>query len=366
MSRGLRVLGAAAVACAAVPLVGVGAASAAVASETAAVAGYYWSANPGTVQGPGPIGAQKPFPDQAKSTDGVAEDDLAVAVTTVDSVDKFSTLRWDLDALVPGSVVSKAVIVLPLSDNTGSRRTPTAVPESVVACGVGDQGFADADAEPFIDAPKIMCAAFSATAKPVDGAYEFDITVLAQKWVDSNDGVAIYPSAKGLKEPFQQVFAPKSKARLTIAFTPPAPDVVTPELPETPVDTGTVDTGSIGTGSTGGFDEGSFSPGTAPLPAIGTIDAPPAVAVPQPQAQPAPQTAPQAQAFVPAAASSSPMRFDATTWAAIGGGAVLLLLASMTLGAAPAPAAPVVRSGGVGEQLARRQQRPRAARPGLA
>ncbi len=361
-------MGAAAVACVSVPLVGVGSASAAVASETASTGAYYWQVNPGT-QNVGPLGDQKPFPDQAKGTDGVAEDDLAVAVTDVGSVDKFSALRWDLDALLPGSVVTKAVIVVPLSDNTGSRRTPTATPASVVACGVGDQGFADADAEPFIDAPKIMCATFMAKAKPVDGAYEFDITALAQKWVDSNDGVALYPSEEGLKQPFQQVFAPKSKARLTIAFTPPPAEVVTPDLPETPVDTGTVDTGTIGTGSSsgGGFDGGSFGAGTAPLPAIGTVDAPPAVALPQPQAQPAPQAAPPVQNFVPAAAASTPMRFDAATWTAVLGGAVLLLLASMSLGAAPVRTAPAVRTGGVGEQLARRQQqRPRVSRPGLA
>lgn len=111
MSQRLRLLGAVTLACASVPLIGVGPAHAATASETAAVGAYYWSANPGTVSAPSPVGAQKPFPDQAKGTDRVAEDDLPVAVTKVGSADKWSALRFDLFDLVPGSVVSKAVLV---------------------------------------------------------------------------------------------------------------------------------------------------------------------------------------------------------------------------------------------------------------
>ncbi|MEO6204019.1 MAG: hypothetical protein ABIO67_01345 [Mycobacteriales bacterium] len=362
MSRGMnrlgRLLGASALACASVPVFGITPAAAAVTSETATVGAYYWSANPGTIQAPSPIGAQKPFPDQAKGTDGVAEDELPVAVTKVGAPDKWSALRWDLNDLLPGSVVTKAVIVVPLSTNTSSTRSPNAAPDTVVACAVGNEGFADADAEPFIDAPKALCDQFSAKAKPVDGAYEFDVTALAQKWVDSNDGLALYPSAAGLAEPFQQVFAPKSMARLTIAFTPPAPEVVTPELPPAPVDTVVGGTGSAG------IDNGSFTP-TAPLPDIGSVVVPP-VTLPRPQAQTAPQVGNQPQSVTPVAAVGPPMRFDTATWLAVLGGAVLLLLASLTLGSrTPAPVQSAARRGGVGEQLARRQRATAVRRPSI-
>lgn len=360
MSRGLRLMGAMALAVASVPVLGIGTAVASVSSETASVGAYYWTANPGTVEVPSPIGAQKPFPDQAKGSDGVAEDDLAVAVTKVDSVDKWSALRWDLDALLPGSVVSKAVVVVPLSKNTSSTRSPNAAPTMVVACAVGDQGFADADAESFIDAPKTLCDQFSAKAKPVDGGYEFDITALAQKWVDSNDGLALYPSKEALRTPFQQVFAPKTEARLTIAFTPPVEEVIVPDVPTTPVDTGFVGTGSTGT------DGGSYTSPTVPMSGSVGIEAP--IAAPAPQAQVAPQVSPRNQAFVPVASATAPMRFDTATWAAIAGGALLLALASLTLGAnAPAPVKPATRVGGVGEQLARRQRTTSAVRrPSIA
>jgi hypothetical protein len=358
MSRVVRLLGAAVLACASVPLVGVGAAHAAVVSETAAVGAYYWSANPGTVDLPAPVGAQKPFPDQGKGADGVAEDDLAVAVSAPGNApDKWSALRWDLTDLTPGSVVSKAVIVVPLSTNPTSRPTPNAAPGFVVACAVGNEGFADADAEPFVDAPSVKCDQFSAKARPVDGAYEFDITALAQKWTDSNDGVALYPSAEGFAQPFTQVFAPRSEARLTIAFTPAAPEVVVPEVPTTPVDPGVVD------GGTTTVPGGTFDPPVAPLPGLGTSGEAPAVASPQPQ--PGPVVQPRPRALQPVAAVATPLRFDAATWLAVAGGALLLALASLGLGAGvPAPARPTARAGGVGEQLARRQRasapRPRA------
>lgn len=335
-------------------------AAAATVAETAAIGAYYLATNPGNVGGipQNPAGPQR-APDTARSADGVAPDDLAVAVVVPNgSPDKFSALQFDLLDLVPGSTVSKATLVVPLSTNSGSQST-VKDPNLVVACAVGNEGFADGDGLPMQDAPSVKCADSSSKARAVDGgnAFEFDISALAQRWADANTGLALYPSKEGFARPFQTVFGPKTQARLTLAFTPPAGTADAATLSSgPPVDTGSADTAAVsGTGSaadTGSADTGtvSLTPADASAPVTAAADAAnPAVAAPPPQTA----------AAVPAANTLPPVPkgFDAATWAAVLGGLALLAAVTMSLRASSSgavPGTPAVRPGGVASTLARR------------
>lgn len=339
-------------------------------AETASVGAYYLSTNPGVVGGGVlPVGGQK-APDNAKSADGVAQDDLAVAVVAANTgkPDKFSALLFDLIDLVPESTVSKATLTIPFSAKPDSRSTEK-TPALVEACLAGPEGFGDADGEPFADSPAVMCADGVAQATAVEGgsALEFDITAIAQKWTEMNTGVILYPSKAGFAKPFQMVFADKSQARLTLAFTAPELD---DELlfEETPTDdfgatdtTGTTfDSGTTGTFDTtsslpsSSFDAGSssFGSGSSSLDAGSALSAP--VAAP---AVETPAVAAGSQPLRRAASSGSNMSLDGLTWAALLGGAALLAVVSLALGAPAAPAGAArqaVRPGGVASSLARR------------
>lgn len=369
LTRAVAVIGAAALT---VPVWAVPA-SAATLTETASVGAYYLSSNPGTVVVPGPVGSVK-APDNAKSADGVAQDDLAVAVVAANTgqPDKFSALMWDLLDLLPGATVSKATVTIPFSTKGESRSTDKNA-ALVVACLAGPEGFGDADGEPFQDAPSALCEDASATATSVEGnnALEFDITAIAQKWNDGmNTGLVLYPSKDGFAKPFQTVFGDKSTARLTLAFTG---GEVLDDVPVDVDDFGEADTLSSGdtftTGADGGFDSGSgggsfdtgsfgstgsdasFSGGsTLDLPSLPTGQDPtvagqdPVTAAPQP--------------VVRTGAGVAPMGFDTVTWLAILGGAALLFVVSLALGAPAAPAGAAganVRPGGVASALASRR-----------
>lgn len=384
-----RALVALAAASLAVPLWAVPA-SAETVAETASIGAYYLSSNPGTVGGevPGnPLGAQK-APDNAKNADGVAQDDLAVAVVSAGSgmPDKFSALQWDLIDLPLEATVSKATVVLPFSTKPDSRSTDRAA-GLVVGCLGGPEGFGDADGEPFQDAPSQTCAETAVQATAVEGgnALELDITAIAQKWTELNTGLILYPSAEGFGRPFQSVFADKSQARLTLAFTAPAVEefVDDPELTELPVevsapqqtldstavDSGSVDSGSVDSGGfdAGGFDSGSGSgsgsvdSGSAPFgssldtPSLASPDAPSPDVAAEPLAA-GPQQA------VRTVSAGNPMALDGLTVLALLAGAALLAVVSLALGApvvAASGARQAIRPGGVASALARR----RAATP---
>lgn len=360
MSRTARVLAVSAAAGLAVPL-WAAPASAATLAETASVGAYYLATNPGNVEGP--LGGQR-APDNAKSVDGVAEDDLAVSVAAPGQVDKKSALLWDLVDLAPGATVEKASVVLPLSTQQGSTQR-NANPVFVKACLAGPEGFGDADGEPFSDAPTDACADGEVVGAPAEGgkAVEFDITAIAQKWTEANSGLLLIPAQT--TQPFQVVFADKSQARLTVAFTGGLEEVVVddPELSATS-DGGT---SALDLGAGGGFDAGSggafdstgssggvpFDAGSTETPALaGAADAAQAPTVADP--------ATAAPRLVPAASSFNPMAFDALTWASLIGGAGLLAAVSLALGApvqAAGSTAPAVRPGGVASALSRRTTR---------
>ena len=358
MTKALRAVGALAAASLAVPLWAVPAQAETVA-ETAVTGAYYLSTNPGVfgdVEG-NPVGGQK-APDNAKSADGVAQDDLAVAVVTAGTgmPDKFSALQFAVLDLLPGSTVSKATLVVPISTNPDSQ-SPVKDPSLIVACAVGNEGFGDSDGEPIGDAPTVACDQVSAEAKAIEGgnAFEFDVTALAQTWVDANNGVALYPSEAGFGRPFQTVFAPKGQARLTVAFT-------SAETEEPPLDDGGLGDTAFDAGGSTGLDSGSYDSGSVDsggldtgTSSLGSLDAP-AVAADMPAVG---STAPVvAQPIVRTARFSSPMAFDGLTWVALVAGAAVLALASLALGAptpVPAAARTSVRPGGVASALARRR-----------
>jgi uncharacterized membrane protein YgcG len=389
-----RALVALAAASLAVPLWAVPA-SAETVAETASIGAYYLSTNPGTVGAvpQNPLGGQK-APDTAKNADGVAQDDLAVAVTAAGSgmPDKFSALQWDLLDLGFEATVSKATVVLPFSTKPDSRSTDRNA-GLVVGCLGGPEGFGDADGEPFQDAPSQTCAETAVPATAVEGgnALEFDITAIAQKWTELNTGLILYPSEAGFAKPFQSVFADKSQARLTLAFTAPAVEefVDDPELTELPsdvsapeetfdstavdstaVDSGGFDSGGFDSGGvdSGGFDSGGFDSGTGSVDSgsasFGSTLDTPSLASPD---APSPDVAAELLAAGPrqavrTASAGNPMALDGLTVIALLAGAALLAVVSLALGA-PAVAASgarqAIRQGGVASALARR----RAATP---
>lgn len=348
-------------------------ASAETLAETASVAAYYLASNPGTVGEDiqqNPLGGQK-APDNAKNADGVAQDDLAVAVVLAGSgePDKFSALQWELLDLTTGATVSKATFTIPFSEKDDSRSTDRDA-TLVQACLAGPEGFGDGDGEPFKDAPTRDCDAVPpAKATPVEGgkALEFDVTAIAQKWVDElNTGLVLVPSEAGSARPFQTVFGDKSTARLTVAFTGGVEDEVPLDDSETLVDDGSLDTTAdsgfdsglgdssfdAGSFSTPSSDTSSFSGSSAlDLPALPTTTDAPAVATQDPVT-----AAPQP--VVRTGGSGTPMGFDLVTWLALLGGAGLLFVVSMALGASTTPgaaAAAKVRPGGVASALAARR-----------
>lgn len=341
-------------------------------AETASVAAYYLASNPGVVETP--AGPQR-APGEAKNADGVAQDDLAVAVVAAGSgqPDKFSALLWDLLDLGPGAQVSKATLVMPFSTKESESRSTSKDPANIVACLAGPEGFGDADGETTKDAPTAEACKEGATPAPVVGtaidggkALEFDITPIAQAWTENNTGLLLYPSKAGLGKPFQTVFGDKSLARLTVAYVA-APEEELPvddaELSVTSDDVAAADSGGFDAGvpldagssfdssATSSFDAGagsaSLDAGTA-LP----LDAP--LSAEEPAVAAAPETA---AAIERTGSSGSPMGLDAATWVGLVLGAGLLTVVSLALGA---PAAvpgggPPARLGGVASALAARR-----------
>ena len=371
MRRTTRALAVTAAASLAVPLWAAPALAATLA-ETASVGAYYLATNPGVVgEGVSPVGGQK-APDNAKNADGVAQDDLAVAVSVIGQTEKKSALMWDLVDLSLGATVEKATVVLPFSTKPESNQRPNSKdPALLEVCLAGAEGFGDADGEPLADSPSADCESARVTGAPAEGgaALEFDITALAQKWTESNTGLILIPSEAGKARPFQTVFADKSQARLTLSFTgglEEVPIVDDAELTGT-TDSGSSDTSALDLGSSGGgFDAGSggsvdssggasFDSGSLSTPSLAGA---PADAGQAPAVADSPATAAPPLRRV-ASSSSNPMSLDLLTWVALLGGAALLASVSLALGAPvqTAGAAPAVRPGGVASALARRTTR---------
>lgn len=348
-------LGAIALACGTVPLVGATPAYADTASF-AGVSGGYFSSTGIRKPDQSPQGVPDSLQPNTNGADGVSKENLAVAARA-NSVDKQSFVLFDLLSLDIGTTITKATLRMPLVPNSQTDASFGQDPAKVVACPAGDEGFFGEDGAAIEDSPTAKCDVASAPGKlSADGkAYEFDITKIAAGWVDVNDGVALTAAEGARTTPFQVVFAKAVEAQLAVEYTPPVvvsePEV--PELIQTPVDTAPpVDLG--------GFDGGVVAPppfdsGSLPAPA-------PAPLVPVPVANVAPQPQPQAVATTPVALEM--LRPDTSLWLGALGLAGLLALLSLIMGDGRVPTS-TAGSTRLSRALADRQRGTVAARPGL-
>jgi len=251
----------------AVPLWGVPSAYAASSSEPASTGAYFYSAG---IDKPEQVAAPPPNVT-GMATDGVAPEHLAVAVNAPGRTDKMSFLYFDLATVPFDATVDKAVITVPLAENSPPTTDPreanvqrSAAPNKVRVCMAGDEGFSGEDGASFATAPTVDCKAFSgaATESADKKSYVFDVTALAKIWMtEANNGLALVPAEGADSSPFQVVFLPFANATVAVQYTePPAevePEVFTPDIPLTP------DVGS-GTSGGAGFDSGvSSDPGFA-------------------------------------------------------------------------------------------------------
>lgn len=348
-------LGAIALACGTVPLVGATPAYADTASFNGVVGGYFSSTGirkPDDSPAAVPDGAQP----NNQGADGVSKENLAVAARA-NAVDKQSFVLFDLMSLDIGTTITKATLRMPLVPTSQSDTTYGADPAKVVACPAGEEGFYGEDGTAMQDSPSVKCDVASAPGKlSADGkAYEFDITAIAAGWIDINDGIGLTPAAGARTTPFQVVFGKAEAATLAVEYTAP-PAEAEPEVPPVfvpPTDTAPpVDFG-------GGFDGGTVAPPpfggeTVPPPSVPVVPAPQAGVVPQPQTQPIATTP----------VSIETLRPDSSLWLGALGLAGLLALLSLIMGDSRVPSAAAGTSR-LSQALADRQRGARVARPAL-
>lgn len=337
-----RALAVGSLACLAVPVVPMTAAMADTTAEAPSTAAYFWSGKlPSTIT---LAGQTQPNPVNGQDTDldGVARDDLAVAVQTPGRSDKETFLLWDLLELTEFDTITQFVVTLPLTENGPSNEQPKntyvfgGTPDLSVCASKGGFGSTDAGAyelKPEIDAANCVVAKHDAAKK----AYVADITKLARGWLTGdNNGVAVVPAETS--QPFQVVFQPVDKLASSIAFTK-GEDPFAAEEEVTDVAT---DLGGTGTATDpGGFDAGT-EVGTGEVPAFdtGSVESPVVdTALPAPaEVAPVGPTVAQPVQVQPVALATVPGGPPLGFWllALLIGG--LLLLVSLTTGAAPAPA----------------------------
>lgn len=352
MSKVLRTMGALALATASVPFLAVGPAAAAQTITVGGSAQGYFNAS--AVDKPDPLPAAPP--NVATQVDGVEPGNLAVAAKG-GSEDKVSAILFDLSALEPGSLVTKAVLTLPLAEG-GQNLNLSAAPEKVRACAAGDTGFGGEDGSAIALAPKRLCKVFAAPGKfsPDKKSYVFDITKLAATWVDGpNDGLTLTAAEGADSTNFQVVFQPATKvAKLAVEYTPAAGTIAPPP--------------TVGTGTTTSPDLSGISAGVAPLPpstgSFGSVSPPSLPVVPAPAPGLAPVAAPAAApATVPMALSTS-ARPTGQFWLAGLLLAAALLLLSLIMGDTSVAAA-AKRPSRLSRALADRQRGADFARPSL-
>lgn len=319
----------------AVPFWAVPSAFAETASEAASVGAYYYSLG---IDKPEQSPTQPP-PITQNNTDGVAPEHLAVAVRTPGRIDKLSFLSFDLASVPFDATITKAVVSVPLADNSGGNMQMSPTPDKVKACMAGDEGFNGEDGANTAGAPSVLCDKFEVVGKESADkkSYDFDISTLAATWLtEANNGMALTPAA--LTSPFQAVFKPFAEAKIALTFTAPVEEVVTdvvaPDTSFTAPDTGTGFSGSSGTFDTAlpAPDTGGF--GAVESPVVDTALPAPA---PAPMEAPAPAVAPTAVTPV-AFAGDVPLTPAPSFWLGLLGVAGLLALLSLILGDARVPA----------------------------
>ena len=324
MSKTLRMLGAVALATAAVPFLAVSPAYADASVVTPGSQGYF---NAAGIDKPEQSPAAPPNP--INSVDGVDKDHLAVAARNGQE-DKVSALMFDLSTLGTGAVVTKAELTLPLGEGSTNLQSG-GLPEKVRVCAAGDTGFGGEDGAAIALAPARLCKVYSSPAGKFSAdkkAYVYDITALAAGWVDgANDGLTLTAAEGALTTPFQVVFKPGSMSKLAVTFTPaPLEDDVTTPPADTNTDTGVSSSPDFSGGFSGGSDISTPSGG-----GFGSIAAPVVPAAPAPvpgvaPVAPAPETAP--------AGATGPVEIEMlrpTTAFWLGGLALLALLSLLSL-----------------------------------
>ena len=282
----------------------------------------YEQSNPPVAAGPAP----------ANEPSGVPDGDLAVAHTSSDgSSSKMTALAFDIGALKPGSIVNSFTFSVtvdsnPQAVNTGAAAAP------IVAC-LPTRLWPAALGGDYTDEPAVDCS--TKVTPKVDGStYTFDITSIAQDWVDDqNVGVALVNDPDNTQTPFQVAFTGAKTVKATMSATP-----------GTPVTSGTTPPVASSGGTTSGGGSSTSAGGSVPAPS-GNVPPDTSVATSGSQGQ-APQvappsTTPQLKAVAKvSAASSAPGR---GFWVGAAAFALLILLMSLVLGDQPQP----VAAGGV-------------------
>lgn len=297
-----------------------------------------------------PIGV--PYPGQLPEHT-VPKGDLAVAVDPRQSSDpkqdpdKETYLSWALFDVPLQSSVSSFQVTLPLDQE--AKGNVFAEPPELIACRPKQAWSGGDGAEQFAGKPKDDCAdAAPGKFDEKKKTYTFDLTSLAQEWVngEANNGVAIR-HALDYAKPFQVIFLPADKATATMTYTP----AVSSTPPLTPGGTGSVppaapplDAGA-GTGDTGvvpGMDPGSLAGDDVPTTGQDPSLTPPV-------------TAPGATTPVAARPLVTDTKPTPAFWLAVVVGVVLLGLASLSLGDAAVPPAATRAPGGLSRALQKRR-----------
>jgi hypothetical protein len=326
----VRLVGAVTLACASVPLTGVGTALADTAALTPSNSAYFFSAG---IDKPDASPAEPPNVTGTYA-DGVSAGNLAVAAQG-GSEDKVSFLYFDVFNLPVGATIDKAVVTMTLVPSAPPNDIAyNEAPELVQACKAGDGGYSGDDGDGLALAPARLCQDFAATGKAgAAGAYQWDVTGLAQSWLTgANDGIAFTTASADPGTNFQVVFGPASSAKLDVTYTPA---VVVDPVTQPPV---ALPGPALPPAPSGGFapapsvDLGAFGPG------VGTV--------PDPTVNPVPQPAtnqPAVTALKPVALSTS-LRPASTFWLAGLGLVAALVLVSLVLGDVSSPTASRRRS----------------------
>jgi len=349
-------IGAVALATAAVPFLGVTPAYAESSTVTPGSQGYF---NAAGVDKPDAFPASLPNP--INSVDGVDKDHLAVAARNGQE-DKVSALMFDLSTLGFGSIVTKAELTLPLGVGTTNLQSAGA-PEKVRVCAAGETGFGGEDGAAIALAPERLCKVFASPAGKFSAdkkAYVYDITKLAAVWVDgANDGLTLTAAEGALTTPFQVVFQPGPKVSLAVEYTPGAP--LPGELTAPPADS---DSGVSSSPDLGGFSGGTDA-GPPSDSGFGAVAAPVVPEAPAPVAGVAPQAAAPQTAPAAAAGPIDLETLQPTTAFWLGGLllAGLLALLSLIMGDSSTSSAATKRPSRLANALSDRQRGTSAARP---
>jgi hypothetical protein len=295
-----------------------------------------------------PVGVPYPgqLPDQS-----VPKGNLAVAVDPRQASEpkqdpnKETYLSWALFDVPLESSVAAFTVTLPVDQE--AKGNVFAEPPKLIACRPKQAWSAGDGAEPFAGKPKDDCeGAAPGTFDEKKQTYTFDLTPLAQEWVDgeANNGVAIR-HALDYAKPFQVIFLPAEKVTAKMTYTPAV--VASPPL-TSPGDSGSVppvvpmDTGAgSGSGVVPGIDPGSLAGNDVPTTGQDQSLNPPVTA--------GAQTTPVAsRPFVP---DTGP---TVAFWLAVAVGVVLLGLTSLSLGDAAVPATAGRPPGGLSRALLKR------------